>query len=234
MGHVVESLRQWHALIDLEGLLDRYDGLNIVPSSNDTLVIVGDLAFNATDPDGKTIADSYAIRLEVLPSFPDSIPSVWEMSKRISRDYHKLNQNRLCLGAPTRLRMEIVKSASLLNFVDQFVVPYLYGHSHFEQTEQMPFGELAHGAKGIRDYLCDLFQAKSSELPEEFLRLSSLHKRVANKRPCPCDSKRRLGRCHNRVVNRLRLKFGRKWFAEEYTKTKMLLESQSESKSSGN
>lgn len=224
MGHVVTSLRQWHAQIDLEELLDRYEGLRIIPSSNETLVIAGELAFNATGPHGIAIADSYSIRIEVLPSFPDSNPSVWEMRKRIPRDYHKLVGNRLCLGAPTRLRMEISKSSSLMNFVDQFIVPYLYGHSHFERYQKMPFGELAHGEKGILEYLCEHFCARPSEHPEEFLRLASLRKRVANKRPCPCGSKRRLGLCHNRIVNHNRRLYGRTWFAEEYTKIKKLLQ----------
>jgi hypothetical protein len=226
MGKVVTSLRQWYGQIELESLLDRYCGLNIIPSTDDILVVAGDLAFNATGPGGVTIADSYEVRLEVSPSFPDSIPSVCETKNRIPQGYHKLAGNCLCLGAPTRLRMSVAKSSSLSHFVDEFVVPYLYGFSYYERHQKMPFGELDHGAKGIRDFLREHFQANTSEHPEEFLRLSSLHKRVANKRPCPCNSKRRLGRCHNRIVNQNRRAYGRKWFASEHNKALALLQQQ--------
>jgi len=224
MGQVTVSLRQWHEQIDLAGLLECHDGLNIVPSFDSTLVVAGELPFNATGPDGTVIADSYTIRLEIPASFPDSIPSVWEVSERIPRDYHKLVGNKLCLGAPTQLRMVIAGSRSLLKFVEQLVVPYLYGHSYFERYQQMPFGELDHGAKGIRDFLRDLFDAIAAERPEEFLRLTSVRKRDANKKRCPCGSKRRLGRCHNRRVNHLRRIFGRRWFRDEYQQVLELMD----------
>jgi hypothetical protein len=121
--------------------------------------------------------------------------------------------------------MAIKKCPSLLNFLEQFVVPYLYGHSYFELYHQMPFGELDHGAKGIRAYLCEIFHTNASIYPEDFLRLASLRKRVANKHPCPCGSERRVGRCHNRIVNHTRRKYGRTWLAKEYGETVRLLRS---------
>ena len=39
--------------------------------------------------------------------------------------------------------------------------------------------------------------------------LAAMKRRLANKRPCPCGSGRRLGRCHNRRVNTLRNQVGR-------------------------
>ena len=66
------------------------------------------------------------------------------------------------------------------------------------------------------DQLVDLFCAKSSNRPEEFLCLTGMKKRVANKHPCPCGSGRRLGRCHCRRVNHLRRTIGRTWFRAEY------------------
>lgn len=215
MGQIAFSLPRWYAAIELDGLLENFAGMRIVPS-DDSLVLSGDISFKAQGPDGVEIADTYTIKIEVPFSFPETIPSVWETSKRIPRNFHKLTSNRLCLAAPTQLRLGVRKSSSLLQFVKQFVVPYLFGYSYFEQFDRMPFGELSHGNEGIRDYLREMYSAGNARNPEEFLRLSSLHKRVANKRPCPCGSRRRLGRCHNRVVNAYRRELGRKWFAKEY------------------
>ena len=99
---------------------------------------------------------------------------------------------------------------------DTLVLPYLYGYSYYERHGVMIFGEQEHGDQGIRDQLGQLYQAPPIEGVEEYLRLTGLHKRVANKRPCPCRSGRRLGRCHNRVVNALRSRLGRHWFRDEY------------------
>jgi hypothetical protein len=46
-----------------------------------------------------------------------------------------------------------------------------------------------------------------------FVRLLTMKKRTANKLPCPCGSGDRLGRCHNRIINRVRSKLGRGWFS---------------------
>jgi SEC-C motif len=50
----------------------------------------------------------------------------------------------------------------------------------------------------------------------EMVPLTTLKKRVANKHLCPCGSNRRLGKCHNLTVNRLRKQLGRSWFRKEY------------------
>ena len=46
----------------------------------------------------------------------------------------------------------------------------------------------------------------------EFVRLTAMRKRHANKQACPCGSGRRLGRCHHRRINTLREQLGRRWF----------------------
>jgi hypothetical protein len=51
----------------------------------------------------------------------------------------------------------------------------------------------------------------------EFLRLASLKRRHANKRPCPCRSGRRVGRCHRAVVHEARRRLGRFTCREQYT-----------------
>ena len=104
------------------------------------------------------------------------------------------------------------KDSSLLRFVEKCVIPYLYGRSHFEQYATMPFGELEHGAKGIRQDLAELFGTSRADRMEEFARLTARKRRHANKELCPCASGLRLGRCHHRRVNALRKQLGRLWF----------------------
>ena len=42
------------------------------------------------------------------------------------------------------------------------VILYLYGYSHFERYGVMPFGELKHGAEGLREDLASLFGRASA------------------------------------------------------------------------
>lgn len=201
---------------DVEVLLSKYTRLRIVPTPSEDLLIAGPLAFVCRPANGLSIEDEYNIEMRVPRGFPDDLPSVWEKEERIPKYYHKLSDNSLCLGAPTAIRLRLEKSPSFVTFVDEFVVPYLAGYTHFSKTGKMLYGELAHGEEGIREYFAELFASRTVAGSEEFVRLASLSKRRANKLPCPCDSSRRLGRCHNCVVNHLRRSIGRKWFASEF------------------
>jgi hypothetical protein len=131
----------------------------------------------------------------------------------VPKDFHKMTGGELCLGSPTRLRLILSDTSSLLFFIERCVIPYLYGYSLVEKGGALPFGELAHGAKGLRDDLADLIGFDDDRTLYRFVRLLTLKKRQANKLPCPCGSGIRVGRCHNRKLNTLRRKLGRYWFA---------------------
>jgi hypothetical protein len=132
---------------------------------------------------------------------------------RIPRDFHKLDSGHLCLGSPTRLRLIPAESSSLLSFVERCVIPYLYGYSIVESGGVLPFGELSHGAGGLRGDLASMIGMDDDLVLLGFVRLLGMKKRTANKLPCPCGSGMRLGRCHNRKINTLRDKLGRRWFS---------------------
>lgn len=218
-----DSLRQRHEALQVEEVLTAYPGLRIVSSRNGHLTLRGALDFRATGPTGEEIADSYDVQLCIPSGFPTALPEVWETGGRIDDDHHKLEDGRLCLGAPTEIRLRLKANPTLLALINGFVIPYLYAHTFFQKHGSMPFGELDHGDKGLRQQLADMFGARGTERPEEFLRLAGMKKRDANKQSCPCGSGRRLGRCHNRSVNGQRRRTGRLWFRAEYLTVKKWL-----------
>lgn len=205
---VRERLSRWR----LEELLIRYPTLRLVPGPSGSVRLAGALRFIAKAPAREEIADEYHVEIDVPDCFPEQLPVVRETQGRIPADFHKLDDGTLCLGSPTRLLLIARESATLPRFVDRCVVPYLYGHAYFEKYRTMPFGELQHGAAGIRDDFASLLGVGDISAVPEFIRLTSMRRRQANKQRCPCGSLRRLGRCHNRRVNGLRRRLGRKWF----------------------
>lgn len=206
-----ERFARWR----LRDLLVRYPGLRIMPSAGGGLRLVGDVQFRVTGPDGTTLEDGYEVELQIPADFPHSTPTARETGGRIARTFHKLEGDLLCLGAPTELRIRLMMSPTLLTFVERVVIPYLFGHTYFQAHGVMPFDELAHGNEGLLQHFADLFGASSREATMEFVRAASLRRRSANKLVCPCGRRRRLGRCHNRKVNRLRGLLGRTWFRQQ-------------------
>ncbi len=217
---MLRSLQQHYEKWELYSLLQNQMGLALRPSHNGETVIAGELEFTARQPDYEDITDTYEIEIRVPQDFPRSVPAVRELGGRIPKSFHTHTDRTLCLGSPVRLQLEISKAPTLPEFVRNCVVPYLYGYSHKELHGTLPQGELSHGRKGrIEDYQA-IFHQKNEKQCMEMIRLASLKKRVANKQPCFCGDKNRLGKCHNKKVNHLRRRLGRTWFATEYASLK--------------
>jgi hypothetical protein len=197
----------------VEELLRKYPELRLQPTKGNETIIAGSFEFSAQTRGQKLISDRYEISISVPLDFPRTTPLVRETARRIPPNFHKLDTGHLCLGSPTRLRLILAESSSLLSFVERCVVPYLYGYSIVESGGVLPFGELSHGARGLRDDLASMIGTDNDLVLLGFVRLLAMKKRKANKLPCPCGTGMRLGRCHNRKVNTLRDKLGRGWFS---------------------
>lgn len=207
-----ESLLQRIVRWRLEDLLIKYPGLRPTSAAGGSVKVAGVLAFVAEAPGRETVGDEYIVEFLVPDNFPNRVPPVWETGGRIPSSFHKLEDGSLCLGTPTRVRLILAESPSILQFVELCVIPYLYGYSYFERHGILPFGELKHGREGIREDLAALFGADREDAACEFVALAAMRKRSANRQPCPCGSQRRLGQCHHRRVNTLRSRLGRQWF----------------------
>jgi len=200
----------------IEVLLQQHPDLRLRPSNEDVVVLAGTVAFSAQKPGFERIDDAFEVEIKVPNQFPQEFPHVWETGNRIPATYHKLQNGSLCLGSPARIRLAIKQSPTLVAFVQFCVIPYLYGFAFQERFQTLPFGELSHGMAGLREDYAELFGVKGEKLAVEMVRLASLNKRDANRRPCPCGSGKRVGKCHNRRVNEMRELLGRKWLADEF------------------
>jgi len=215
---MAEAARERFRRIGLEALLEAHSGLRAQPLVYGELHLRGEVEFDAEAPGHHRIADSFEIELLVPDGFPDELPSVRDLTGRVPKAFHTHpDDGTLCLGSPTRQRLALVGSPTLLRFMTKCVIPYLYGFAHKEKHGTMPFGELDHGNAGLRADFAALFGVTPANA-DEMVRLASLKRRVANKYACPCGSGKRLGRCHNRRVNRLRDELGRHWFRAESTR----------------
>lgn len=211
---IQDRLQGW----ELEPLLLKYPGLSVLPSNNDSLRIQGVVSFKLLDDRNSILEDTYQVSIKVPVSFPEQLPSVREIGGRIAKDFHKLYDGSLCLATKLEMELRVSVRPTLLAFVDDFVLPYLYGHSYHVRYARMPFNDRSHGEKGIEEFLAEWFGSQTHKNAGQFLLLASLKKRRANKYKCPCGSSKYLGKCHNNRVNELRLLKGRHWFHAEYKK----------------
>jgi hypothetical protein len=107
------------------------------------------------------------------------------------------------------------RTPDLCAFFERFVIPHLYRYAHLERFGTEPWPDLPHEEAGLlKDYI-KLFGAPSPEHTIAFLERLGERKRVANKRPCPCGSDRRVGRCHHLQFDKLRRVRPRGWYRAE-------------------
>lgn len=195
---------------ELGKALADHPGLTVMPCSGEEIQLTGELLVNHSGPPhGLHIEASYQIDLRVPLKFPRALPLVYETEGKIPGDFHRLKGGALCLGSPAGQRIQLGRAPSIGRFIDRVIIPYLFGHAHMVRVGSMPFDELAHGVAGLEDDARRIFGLPRAIPACRGLELAAVRRRVANKRPCPCGSGSRLGRCHNRSINHARALMGR-------------------------
>jgi hypothetical protein len=201
-----------HAAWGLSEFRERFPRLRLTHLSDCGLQFQGSLNFRATKVGFEEIEDSYSLRGIIPGRFPAAGIKVFETAGRIAKDYHKMEDDSLCLGSHLRIRKEIREQPTLIGLMDRLIIPYLYNHSYQEQHGSLPVGELDHGIPGLVQDYEDLVDLKGRKQCIAAMVLLGTKKRIANKKPCPCGSGRRLGRCHNNSLNPFRKLAPRSYF----------------------
>jgi hypothetical protein len=186
------------ALNSLSQFLHDYPGMSTAPCSDAGVCLRGKFRFKIRESGGDEIDDSYKLEIVVPDKFPRALPKVKETGGKIPRDgnFHVNPDGTLCLGTPLRLLRKVHSSPSLTGFADKCLVPYLNAISYkLMHGGDFVLGELAHGDQGIKDDYSVMLGLKERHQVTRAIQLLGIKKRIANKKPCPCGCRKRLGAC---------------------------------------
>lgn len=147
----------------------------------------------------RLITDEYSVEILVPEKYPDVLPKIREVGDRIPIDFHHYQDESLCLGAPLAVKHKFRKDPSLLGFVNNCVIPYLYSFSYKTQFSKMPFGELSHGGSGILEYYQELFDIRDHRRVLRLIQILADNNYRGHDR-CPCGSGKRLRACHGKIL----------------------------------
>jgi hypothetical protein len=209
---MIDSFGVYQFLID-------YPEMQLQPSTSG-VVFRGNIFFTAQGINFPELADCYELEIVIPKRYPHILPMVTEVGGRIPRDakYHvNTNDGTLCLGSNLTLLNLIDKNPTISEFAKKCIIPYLYAVSRvILQGDKFIFGELEHGTKGMLDDYAAIFELNRPEDVIRVLYSLSIKKRVANKLPCPCSCKKRLGKCKfNIVISHYRKITSRYWAQNE-------------------
>ena len=201
----------------IDELLGSWSRLRRSPAREPGLVSVqGILAFELEPKGLPKIDDAYRVRIDIRVDRDDEVPEVFELDGRIPRDVdeHVNPDGDFCLGSPLAVRLKLGRLPSLTHFVDQCVVPFLYAASWRRKGGVgWPFNELPHYSLGLLQDYQRLLLVRTPASTRLALAALCVRPRVANKLPCPCGCRRRLGKCSYRwLLASLRLLATRPYF----------------------
>jgi hypothetical protein len=167
------------------------------------------------------IEDKYNLRIE-LPH-ADRHPHLLETAGRIksvydahpeltaSADIHVNADWSLCLAAPQQWTLKYLKDPNLITLFRDYIEPYLYSQSFFQQYNRWPWPNLPHGLEGILTWFHQntAVPGAARETARAIRRLANNSDRAANmmaraqrhdsfnpRAKCLCGSGRPFIRCH--------------------------------------
>jgi hypothetical protein len=171
--------------------------------------------------DGEERRDAFQVRIVAPPNYPNSMPSLLETGGRTAaiaakygiEDHRDLHRNpgtgTACLCVKQEERRRFPKGANLPHFIEELVVPYLFGLSHFDEHGKWPWADYSHGALGIAEYYADAGDDPSNEsirttldLLRQDISWRELRKQIRKPsamRMCVCGSRKPISHCHRGV-----------------------------------
>lgn len=180
---------------------ERHPNLSLIWQERVGLAVTGFLGFSMNFGE-VNVVDQYRLEIWIPDNYPDTIPIVFELDGKIPRSYgHFMLFGNLCLGAPIDVLRRFAENPTLIRFIEDLVVPYLASWSHFRDHGRSPFGELAHGARGLLDFYGDEFDTNRISTLGLLAHLADGSPKEV--RRCPCGSGRPIEHCHATVLRQL-------------------------------
>lgn len=192
----------YHSLVksQFDELIGEYPGFFLDHNDKDsTWFIKGSLDFCATYESIK-IEESFQIEIIVYQNYPESLPVARETGGRIPSAFHKYKDDSLCLGAPVDIKVKFYENPTLLGFVNNHLIPFLFSYSYWEKYGVMPYGELSHGGKGLIEYYSNYFSVNSESIILSFLAILASNK-YRGHHDCPCGSGKIIRKCHGEALS---------------------------------
>jgi len=181
-----------------EDLAQAYKGLTLYANKDGLSRVLGKLKFCIQD--GQiTIEDAFEIELLIPENYPSDPPVAFETGGRIPGDFHKYSDKSLCLGTLLEIHTKFKNNPTLLGFVRELLIPFLYLFCYYEKYGKFPYGEHAHGGQGILEFYRLIFHT-DSDIATLGLQKILAENNYRGHHDCPCGSEKKLRHCHGNQI----------------------------------
>ncbi len=159
------------------------------------------------DIEEKKHLDSFLIKMVFPNDYPNSLPKIYEIGKRIKTknpDTHFYNDSFACLFYPTERYIHFPKNEpfQFKKFLDGPVKSFFFSQLFYIYHKKWPFGERSHDLKGMLEFYSEKLEIPCNK--KSVLKALSylLKPKIRGDWPCPCGNKK-LRECSH--IEKLRL-----------------------------
>lgn len=198
----------------IKAVTDKYPSLSVTPNE-DGYTLIGTITMSKTYND-VPLYDDYHLKIVVTSDFPEHIPSVFDINDDIPNDFnHFLTDGSFCLGVFCDLRSFLDTHPSLLCFIDEIVMSYLYSASYFRIYGTFPYGDRSHGAEGKLEAYRERYGTDNDRILAYLLFYLIEEIPYRGHSICPCGSGKKIRNCHGiQLIQDIRSPY-RKYFQSD-------------------
>jgi hypothetical protein len=145
-----------------------------------------------------TIWDNFDVRIDINNDYPASLPVITETGCKIPRDgkWHINRDDTCCVGTTAEQFRKLHQKITILNWVEEFAVPFLANYIYRKETGNYYNGEWSHGEIGIFEDYSQLYGIKDLNLLLQRLRFCSDRQVMSYNELCFCNSGKKYKRCY--------------------------------------
>ena len=154
---------------------------------------------------------NYKVLITINSSYPHSIPSVYEMSDIIERDwdYHISKEGACCLDITHDLILKRNTGINLIEFYRKVIYPFFANHQYKIAEGHYANGEYEHHGDGIIQYYRTKFGLENSSFIVKLITKALNGGKSGANNKCPICGNPKYKKCCRPLVNKLRL-YGKK------------------------
>ena len=156
---------------------------------------------------GTTNEIEYKIALVTPVDYPKRYPELVCNDRKLAienLDRHIMSGGQACLGVSTDLGMRWTLNSTIVDFLRDFVSPFLAWQTYFDAYGHAPWGDRSHGVKGIFEFYAETIGVQPESSILAFMQLVVRKNNPKGHEPCPCRSGKRLRDCHRDLIYELR------------------------------
>lgn len=146
--------------------------------------------------------DTFQIAIVLNDKYPNSVPVVFEVSKKIPRvsDRHISANGACCLDIEHKLLRMASRGILLSEFIATKVYPFFANQIYFEKHERFAAEEYSHDFMGVEEFYRDELQ-----IPNAKTAILILNSILSNSLPgrndrCMCGQEKKYKKCHMQKV----------------------------------